>query len=178
MSMENLNYENEIWRDIPEYEGLYQASNLGRIRNIKRNKCLKLVKHHKGYLIVELFKNGCGKQFNVHRLVAKAFIPNPNNLPQVNHKDENKLNNCVDNLEWCSADYNTNYGNRNKKVSIKMTNGKLSKPLLQLTLDDKIVNEWPSAMEVQRKTNFKQSFISDVCKGKYKQAYGFKWQYK
>ena len=120
----------EIWKDIPEYEGLYQASNLGNIRvldrvvnsGIKNNKTVirkgQLLKQrvNQGYYEVALSKN-CKKRFlKVHRLVALTFIPNLDNLPLINHKDENKLNNCVDNLEWCTAKYNCNYGNRNAKI--------------------------------------------------------------
>ncbi len=168
----------EIWKDIKGYEGIYQVSNTGKIKSIKRNIILKNIIHHYGYLIVQLNKNGVGKDFSVHRLVAGAFIPNTDNLPQVNHKDENKLNNNVENLEWCTAGYNTNYGTRNKRVSKKMTNGKLSKPVLQYDMNGNLIKEWPSCMEVQRKTGFSQTLISEVCNGKYKQGYGYIWKFK
>lgn len=120
----------EIWKDIPNYEGLYQVSNLGRVKvldryvnsGIKNNNKVKrksriLKQHNKqGYFEVTLIANNKRKYYKVHRLVAQAFIPNPNNYQQVNHKDENKLNNCVDNLEWCDAKYNCNYGLRNDKI--------------------------------------------------------------
>lgn len=120
----------EIWKDIPNFEGLYQVSNLGNVKTldkyvnsgIKNNSKVKrigkiLKQYNKGgYLQVSLRKNYKRYYFGIHRLVAMAFIPNPNNYPQVNHKDENKLNNCVENLEWCTAQYNCNYGNRNKKI--------------------------------------------------------------
>ena len=110
----------EIWKDIKGYEKLYQVSNLGNVRRIKfinnrtqkdKIKMLKLIKDKKGYLKINLWKNNKSKMFLVHRIVAETFILNPNNLPQVNHKDENKSNNCVENLEWCSQKYNNNYGN-------------------------------------------------------------------
>ena len=116
----------EEWKAIAGYEGLYEVSNLGRIKSLsridsrgyKRNeKILKLNKDSGGYLKVSLYKNGKPKQYNVHRLVAIAFIPNPDNLPEVNHKDENRINNYVDNLEWCNRKYNCNYGARNSKIS-------------------------------------------------------------
>lgn len=112
----------EIWKDIKGYEGLYQISNLGRVKslNYKRTgieEILKSKKMRNGYLRITLNKNGKYKTFAVHRLVAEAFINNPNNLPEVNHKDEDKQNNCVWNLEYCDRRYNVNYGTRNKRVS-------------------------------------------------------------
>lgn len=115
----------EIWKDIAGYEGLYQVSNVGRVRSLKRSVFVRNRNKYKtlkgsiktgcyelknGYHVVSLYKDGIGKRFFTHRLVAVAFLENPLNLPQVNHKDENKKNNSVDNLEWCDAKYNTNYG--------------------------------------------------------------------
>ena len=119
----------EIWKDIKGYEKLYQVSNLGKVRRIKfinnrtqkdKIKMLKLIKDKKGYLKINLWKNNKSKMFLVHRIVAETFILNPNNLPQVNHKDENKSNNCVENLEWCSQKYNNNYGNRLNNIRKKL----------------------------------------------------------
>lgn len=109
----------EIWKDIKGYEGLYQVSNYGRVKSFKHNKekLRKEVKDNMGYLIVNLSKNGNKKIYKIHRLVAEAFLQNPNNYPQVNHKDENKINNRADNLEWCTAKYNSNYGTRNERMS-------------------------------------------------------------
>lgn len=120
----------EIWKDIPGFENIYQVSNIGNVKtldkyvnsSIKNNNKVKrktkiLKQYNKnGYLQVSLSKENKRYYFGVHRLVAMAFLPNTNNLPQVNHKDENKLNNKVDNLEWCSAKYNCNYGTRNSKI--------------------------------------------------------------
>ena len=119
----------EIWRPVKEYEGYYEVSNLGRVRSIdrvvvdkngrqqfKKGTILKYRPDRQGYIVVALSINRHYTHKCVHTLVADAFIPNPDNLPQVNHKDEVKSNNYVDNLEWCSAKYNANYGNRNKKV--------------------------------------------------------------
>ena len=119
--MENI----EIWKDIPEYEGLYQVSTFGRVKSLPRNGAkggiLKSAKKkQKNYLSVILSKNNKRKNILVHRLVALAFIPNPENLPYINHKDENPSNNYVNNLEWCTHEYNVNYGTRNERVSKAM----------------------------------------------------------
>ena len=112
----------EEWKAVPGYEGLYEVSNKGNVRNVRRNKLLRLSKTKYGYIQVYLYKNGIKTGLTVHRLVAEAFLPNPNNLPQVNHKDEDKTNNNVDNLEWCDAKYNMNFGTariRAKETAIK-----------------------------------------------------------
>lgn len=114
--MENI----EIWKDIPDYEGLYQVSNLGRVKSFKRNgnskdRILKPSKNRCGYLQVILYKNRKTETFTVHRLVALAFISNPLNLPCINHKDENKENNNISNLEWCTQQYNATYNNAHIK---------------------------------------------------------------
>ena len=113
----------EEWRDIKGYEDLYQVSNLGRVKSLKdnkgnyREKILSNSTTTQGYLFVHLYKNGKVKLFTVHRLVAMHFIDNSNNYKEVNHKDENKSNNCVENLEWCTREYNNNYGTKNKRHS-------------------------------------------------------------
>ena len=97
----------EIWKDIKEYEGLYQISNLGNLISIKHNRIKSIVvRKNQRYLRVNLWKNGKYKTFSIHRLVAESFLPNPNNFPVVNHKDGNKLNNKADNLEWCTQSHN------------------------------------------------------------------------
>lgn len=130
----------ELWRDIEGYEGRYQVSNLGRIRSLDhyskehvskygkryrhlfRGRMLTFSSDADGYLDVYLTdQNGHMSTFRVHRIVATAFIPNPDNLPCVNHKDECKSNNVVDNLEWCTNDYNINYGTRNARISRAQT---------------------------------------------------------
>ena len=119
----------EVWKDVPGYEGLYQVSNCGNVRSLDRlikrkgqgDLPLKggTVKQfsNKGYKVVTLSKESKLKQFKVHRLVALAFIPNPDSLPQVNHKDENPANNCIENLEWCDDRYNSNYGTRSQRMA-------------------------------------------------------------
>lgn len=100
----------EVWKDIKGYEGLYQVSNLGNVKSLKFNKEKILIPlFDKNYLFIQLWKNGKYKRYKVHRLVAEAFIPNTNEYSCVNHKDENKQNNCVDNLEWCTNQYNIEY---------------------------------------------------------------------
>ena len=131
--------QNEIWKDIKDYKGIYQVSNLGRVRSldklcngsnqygdkftlIKKGKILKPKIRKNGYLEVTLVHNKKAKSCLIHRLVANAFIENDNDYKYINHKDENKQNNRVDNLEWCTQSYNINFGSRNKKVSDKLKN--------------------------------------------------------
>ena len=117
----------EIWENIRGYEGLYQVSNYGRIKSLHKNgKIINGYIDGKGYMHVALSKNGKKKWFRIHRLVAQAFIPNHDNLPIINHKDENKLNNRVDNLEWCTTKYNNCYGTRVKRVSKAMKGRKFT----------------------------------------------------
>lgn len=181
----------EIWKDIKKYEGLYQCSNLGRVRSLDRwenggygttrlrkGKILKPLKSTNGYLRVCFLKDSKGQYYLIHRIVAETFIPNLDNLPCVNHKDEDKTNNCVDNLEWCSYQYNNNYGTRNQQVSDKLTNGKRSKAVYQYTLDGEFIREWQSMNEVQRQLGYDNSHIGKCCLGKQKQSYGYKWRYK
>lgn len=170
----------EIWSDIEGYENLYQVSNLGRVKALgngicnSKEKILKATKHSCGYLRICLHKYGKAKYYFTHRLVALAFLPNPYNLPQVNHKDEDKTNNRVDNLDWCSADYNMNYGTRNIRSAESNTNHpKKSKKVLCIETG-KI---YPSTHQVERELGFNYSTISKVCNGKYKTAYGFHWRY-
>ena len=153
----------EEWRDIKGYEGLYQVSNLGRVKsfNYKGHKgyegILKPKLDSRGYDMVGLYRNNKRSFFNIHRLVAQAFIPNPNNLPQVNHKDENKVNNCVSNLEWCTNEYNQNYGTRNKRIGKS-----LGKKTLCITTDE-VFN---SAAEGGRKYGVHRQSIIDCCNNK------------
>lgn len=146
----------EIWKDIKGYEGYYQVSNLGNVRSVDRivtysdgikclhkGKILKLKKDRYGYLNSYLCKNSKVKTITIHRLVAENFLPNPNNLPEINHKDENKDNNCVSNLEFCTHLYNMRFGTAIQRRLIK-----LSKPVLQLdTNTGQVIAEYPSANE-------------------------------
>ena len=172
----------EIWKDIKDYEGLYQVSNWGRVKSLNYNhtgksKLLKPYDDTRGYLQVKLSKNRKSKNCLVHRLVATAFLENPENKPEINHIDEDKTNNRVDNLEWCEHKYNTNYGTRNERAAKAMTNGKLSKPVLQLTLTGKLIREWPSTMECER-NGFNFGNVAACCRGERKSDKGFRWMYK
>lgn len=111
-----------------------------------------------------------GKSMLCHRFIAECFITNPNNLPEVNHKDENKTNNHVDNLEWCNRTYNCNYGSRNKRMSET-----LSKKVFQHTIDGKLVKEWDSVVDIENKLGYDHSLIYACCNGKRKRAYNFVW---
>ena len=130
------------------------------------------------YLFVSLQYKGKGKNCRIHRLVAIHFIDNPNNYKEVNHKDEDKSNNSVDNLEWCTHKYNSQYGTRGKRISLKNTNGKKSKITLQYDINGKLIKEWCSVSEIVRNTQYKQGHISRCCRRECKSAYGFIWRYK
>ena len=128
----------EEWKNVIGYEGLYEVSNKGNVRNIRRNTLLKLSKNNYGYIKVFLYKNGIRTCLSVHRLVAQAFIPNPDNLPQVNHKDEDKTNNSVDNLEWCNQKYNVNYGHRTENaINTRVKNGYADPNFIGFGLNEK-----------------------------------------
>ena len=175
-----MNENEEIWRDIEGYEGLYKVSNFGRVKSLKygKERILKPVKNGCGYIFVNLCKNREMNHYFVHRLVAKSFISNPQNLPEVNHLDENKENNRVENLEWCDHKYNINFGTHNKRSGEKRTNGKLSKTVLQYSKGGEFVKEWKSAMDIQRNFGYNHSFISACCRGERNLAYEFIWKYK
>lgn len=163
----------EFWKDIEGYEGLYQVSNLGRVRSLRRNIIMKNQIARNGYVRVLLRNNNIPKLYFVHRLVANAFISNPDNLPQVNHKDENKANNCASNLEWCTPKYNYNYGTVNKRRARS-----LSKKVLQFKPDGTFIKEWESIIDIQRNLGFYQSNISRCCRNIRKSAHGYIWKYK
>ena len=165
----------EIWHEIESYEGLYQISNKGRVKSLYKGseRILKPALTGSGYLKVQLCKNGMIKHIRVHRLVANAFIPNPDNLPEINHKDENKKNNCAENLEWMIHRDNVNYGTRNER-SAKAR----SKPILQYSKSGEFIREWQGAREVERVLGINSSHIISCCKGKLKSSGGFVWRYK
>ena len=167
----------ENWKDVLEFEGLYQASNLGRIRSLFRYKIvLKPQKNSCGYLFVNLHYNGNVKKCFIHRLVYEAFN---GKIPEglvVNHIDENKENNRLDNLNLMSQKENINWGTRTQRVSKSLTNGFFSKSVLQFTLNWKFVRDWPSTMECQRH-GFNNSNVGKCCNGLKKTYKGFIWMY-
>lgn len=155
----------------------YLIFNDGKIYSKLKNKFLKETVSKDGYSVVHLtFDDDTKKVVQVHRLIAKAFIPNPNNLPQVNHKDENKQNNSIENLEWCTSKYNANFGTRNKRISLKTkNNSKQSKQVYQFSLDGKLITIWPSSKETGR-CGYNASNVRSVCCGKRKSYKGFLWK--
>lgn len=176
---------NEIWKDIKGYEGLYQVSNLGRIKSLSnrsnhKNPILMKQACVLGYMVVSLTKDSVPKMFKVHRLVASAFIENKENKADVNHKDGNKKNNNVNNLEWCTAQENVIHAF--KTGLSKAQKGKENSRSIIISQIDKNtgkeVNVFYGTREAERKTGIKHSNISRCCKGKYKSAGGFKWKYK
>lgn len=168
--MKNVNknfQDEEIWKEIQGYEGEYAVSNKGRVRNKKNGKILAGAYDGYGYRFVKLYKaNSKPKQIKVHRLVALAFIPNPDNLPYINHIDENKGNNNVENLEWCTASQNQRHSAHQKSCKIK-----------QITKDGELVKVWESFMQIERETDYNRSNIIQCCKGKLRSAHGYRWQY-
>jgi len=174
----------EIWKDIKNYEGLYQVSNWGRVKSLgngksnnSKERVIQPIKSKYGYLQVGLHKNGKMKTFKVHRLVATAFLENQENKPEVNHIDEDKTNNSVENLEWVWHRDNCNHGTHNERVAKALTNGKQSKLVLQFTLDGEFVREWSSIAECGR-NGFYSSAVCNCCQGKKPQYKGFTWKYK
>ena len=191
----------EIWRtaiyDGEIYEGLYQVSNLGRFKNLNyRNtgkaELLNPGTNKDGYLQVCLSKNGEYKMCLFHRLIAETFLPNPDNLPQVNHKidtkEGKKINMVIFNedgtvnkerttIEWVTSKENNDYGTRNERVAKANTNGIRSKPVLQLSLTGELIREWPSVGECGR-NGFNKGAVAACCRGEKPQYKGFRWEYK
>ena len=167
----------EIWKDVKDYEGLYQVSNTGKVRSLKRHIILKPSHNHKGYLHIILYKNAKSKVGIIHRLVAEAFIPNLENKPQVNHINGIKTDNNSDNLEWCTNAENqrhafalglqTNVGNDNPKV----------RKINQYDLQGNFIKCWNSFYDIEHTLNFSRSSIWRCCTHKYKQSHGYIWRY-
>ena len=194
----------EIWKDIPGYEGHYQVSNLGRVKSVPRKiywnggfyiskeRLLSQQMNKYRYWRTHLLKDRITKTVFVHRLVALAFIPNPNNYPDINHKDENPSNNCVDNLEWCTEKYNMNYGTaiERRKASFiknnsfrranmtKVKNGSrcAETPVEGVSKNGNIIS-YRSISEASRITRISKGHIGECCKGKRLSAGGYYWKY-
>lgn len=181
---------NEVWKDIAGYEGIYQVSNLGRVRSLDRTYYLKNGRTQSakgrimafydtkdGYKGVKLRTTKSRVSFRVHRLVAEAFIANPFNYPCINHKDENKQNNVVENLEWCTQKYNMNFGTLHHRLSVTHKNHPiLSKSIEQYSLDGRFIQSYPSAAEASRQTGIHRVNIRACCRGLYTQSGGYIWK--
>ena len=179
----------EVWKDVVGWEGIYQVSNMGRVKSLPRvfmkkdgklqpvkGTILKQVKNKKGYLHVCLSVEGFCVHRSVHQLVAMAFVDNKNNYTQINHRDENPANNRFDNLEWCSSKYNLNYGCRNKKASISR-----STPVNQYSLDGKYIRTFYGTREAGRQIGrgaTASANIAACCRGERNNAYGYLWKYQ
>ena len=181
--------EKEIWKDIVGYEGLYQVSNLGNVKSLARgNRAEKNIKQNTnyGYKCVYLYKDHKLKDKRVHRIVAEVFLDKNDfkSMPdedrnlidlndlQINHKDENKKNNRVNNLEWCTAKYNSNYGSRNKKVS-----NLKRKKINQYDLEGNFIREWDSISKIEKELGLHHSNIIKVCSNLRNKTGGYKWKY-
>lgn len=173
----------EIWKDVEGHEGVYMVSNLGRVmsldyRHTGKKKILKPIKIANGYLGVH--RRNYGGKWPIHRLVAKAFIPNPNNYPCVNHKNENKGDNRACNLEWCDHQYNNTYGNRLKKMANTRRNGVRTHTgnVLQYSIDGELISTYPSTIAASKATGIERSGINRCALGVHHTAGGYKWVYE
>lgn len=185
-----------VRKPVVGYEGYYEVDQFGRVFGLDRivtvvdgnrtykkplsGKQMKQSMHDKGYKTVSLTKDGKTKTMFVHRIVAEAFLPNPDNMPMVNHKDEDKTNNFIENLEWCTAEYNRTYGKAVEKQAKKLRGRKSEKrvAVIQRSLDGEFMNWHSSIKEAAESVNGVASAISAVCKGKRKMAYGYVWEYE
>ena len=164
--------EVETFVEIEGFEN-YEVSNLGKVRNIKSGIMLKPYLNEKGYLKHCLSEHNKRKFLFLHRIIATAFIDNPGKKPQVNHIDENKLNNDLSNLEWCTAKENLIHGTRTKRAAEKRF-----KKVIQLDLNDNVLNEFESMTQAEKKTGVLLKYISRCCNGRSKSAGGYKWRKK
>ncbi|MFB4347725.1 NUMOD4 domain-containing protein [Bacillus sp. BR_7] len=194
--MARVSNELEVWKDIEDYEGKYQVSSLGRVKSLDRivrrsgnheriqyGKILKLILNSViGHLQVGLYIEGKVKKCNVHKLVAETFINNPGNKPEVNHIDENKTNNTVINLEWCTRKENENHGTKKlrktKNTDYEFIRLKKSKVVIQYDISGKLIKEWKSIAGINKQLGYSKENISGCCNGKLEKAYGYVWKFK
>lgn len=187
VNQNSADLQGEVWKAVVGYEGFYEVSNMGRVRSLdhitsnrlfkgkimtQSNKLEQNNRHSFPYKSVKLTKNGKGKMRLVHRLVAEAFIPNRDNLPFINHKDENPSNNNVDNLEWCTPKYNVSYGGLPQYLS--EVNGR---EVMQFSLKGEFITKYNSLQKAQQSTNIDASNIMRACRGEQRHAGGFKWRF-
>lgn len=189
----NINTSEEVWKDIVGYEGYYQVSNFGRVRSLDRiieseyrspqlmkGKIKKVTRRDDGYEYVVLYRNNKGKNKYIHRLVAKSFVPNPENLPIINHKDENPSNNCPSNLEWCDHQYNLTYGDKVERVTnsegYRERTKRIRKPIYVI---DKKGNRkrYDSLTSAANELNLEQPSISACLKGRNSTHKGYLFEY-
>lgn len=178
--MDNQQLLNEIWKDIPGYQGYYQISSLGKVKSLKRlvnssksaiglrivgERILKTRIDKYGYETVILRKNNKDKHYTIHRLVASVFLDNPDNLPSINHKDLNKLNNYYLNLEWCSTDYNNKYAGRQDLINAILRNKVFGNPQIkQINLETNEALVFKSLHEASKATGYSRQEISRCCR--------------
>ena len=177
----------EIWKDIEGYEGLYQVSNRGRVKSLSRKVTnamfsinehfVKLVDNGHGYKSVSLWKDNKGKHFYVHRLVALAFVPNSNGYKYINHKDEDKSNNDVSNLEWCTAKYNCNYGNHTKKLKKSYILNGNNRPIDVYDMNGVFLKTFDCSNDVCRDLNIERRSLYSVCQGVVKSSKGYRFAF-
>ena len=177
----------EIWKDIEGYEGLYQVSNRGRVKSLSRKVTnamfsinehfVKVVDNGNGYKSVSLWKDNKGKHFYVHRLVALAFVPNYNGYKYINHKDEDKSNNDVSNLEWCTAKYNCNYGNHTKKLKKSYILNGNNRPIDVYDMNGVFLKTFDCSNDVCRELNIERRSLYSVCQGVVKSSKGYRFAF-
>lgn len=170
------------WKPIKKFNGLYLVSDTGLIFSCRKGEMLKLHISNTGYARVDISINGVLKHYSVHRLVAEAFIPNPDGLPVVNHKDENPLNNSVDNLEWCTYKYNSNYGTciERRVNNTNYTRGgenPKSKEVYQFDMNGKLINKFLSVADAADQTGLNRKSIAKACLGNLKKYSECVWSY-
>ena len=165
----------EIWKALPYRSkySTYEISSLGNVRATFKNGKSKILKPIKANNKSDYLKvNINGKSKLIHRLVAETFIPNPSNFREVNHKDENQANNCINNLEWCEHKYNINYGTNRKRCGEKC-----SVKVNQYTVDGTFIKTWNSFSSIEKTLNYKRTCRSNCCNHRSKTSYGFIWRY-
>ena len=166
----------ELWKPVLGYEGFYEISNLGQIKSLvkKQKKIIKNCENGAGYFVVTLCRNGKRRMASIHRLVAEAFIPNPKNLPQINHKDGVKTNNLIENIEWCTAKENMNHAWDTGLNSVEKLG--TTKKVAQIK-NGKTIKVWESLSSASRELGIIRTSISNCCCHRSMSAGGFCWKF-